>query len=123
MDMEAICLADSATTHTILQSEKYFSQLTKAEGRVGTTSGTSNLIEGFRKTSFMLPNETQFFIKNALYSGKSRKNLLNFNDIQLNGFHIKTTNENDNEYLLITSTISGKKKILEKLHSISITQP
>ena len=119
MDMEDICLADSATTHTILRNEKYFSQLIKAKGNVGTISGTSNLIEGFGKASFMLPNETQVFIKNALYSSKSRRNLLSFKDIRLNGFHIETTNENDNEYLLITSTISGKKNILEKLHSIS----
>ena len=56
MDIEAICLADSATTHTIFQSEKYFLQLTKAEGSIIIIFGTSNLIERFEKASFMLLN-------------------------------------------------------------------
>ena len=54
-------------------------------------------------------------IQNALYSSKSTRNLLSFKDIRLNGFHIETTSENKKEYLLVTSTISGYKKILEKL--------
>ena len=43
-----ICLADCATTHSILQQKKYFfSQLTLAPSNVTTISGPVNLIEGF----------------------------------------------------------------------------
>ncbi|GAV91215.1 hypothetical protein CFOL_v3_34614, partial [Cephalotus follicularis] len=101
MDIRDICIADSATTHTILQSEKYFSHLTIAKANVGTISGASNLIEGSGMTSFVLSNGTQMRITDALYSTKSRRNLLSLKDIHLNGYHIETTNENGKEYLYI----------------------
>ena len=88
INMEDICIADCATTHTILQNLKYFSQLTKTSSHVWTISGTSNIIEGFGKASFILPNETQIHIPDALYSSKSTRNLLSFKDIRLNGFLI-----------------------------------
>lgn len=50
-----------------------------------------------------------------LYSSKSRRNLLSFKDIRLNGFHIETMCEGDTEYLYITSNISCKKHVKEKL--------
>ena len=43
--------------------------------------------------SIMLPNETRFHINDTLYSRKSTKNLLNFKDIHINGYHIETMNE------------------------------
>ncbi|GAV85309.1 hypothetical protein CFOL_v3_28747, partial [Cephalotus follicularis] len=101
MDIEDICIADSATTHTILQSEKYFSHLTIAKANVGTISGTSDLIEGSGMTNFVLSNGTQMRITDALYSKKSRRNLLSHKDIRLNGYHIETINENGKEYLYI----------------------
>ncbi|GAV83413.1 hypothetical protein CFOL_v3_26860, partial [Cephalotus follicularis] len=101
MNIGDICIADSATTHTILQSEKYFSHLTIAKANVGTISGISNLIEGSGMASFVLSNGTQMRITNVLYSTKSRRNLLSFKDIRLNGYHIETTNENGKEYLYI----------------------
>ncbi|GAV73315.1 hypothetical protein CFOL_v3_16801, partial [Cephalotus follicularis] len=100
-----ICIADSATTHTILQNEKYFSHLTIAKANVGTISGTSDLIEGSGMASFVLSNETQIRITDTLYSTKSRRNLLSFKDIRLNGYHIETTNEDGKEYLYITGNI------------------
>ena len=103
IEMEDICIVDCATTHTILQSQKYFSQLTKTNSHVWTVSGTSNIIEGFGKASFILPNKTLIHIQEALYSSKSTRNLLSFKDIRLNGFHVETTNENEKEYFLITS--------------------
>ncbi|GAV69295.1 LOW QUALITY PROTEIN: hypothetical protein CFOL_v3_12796, partial [Cephalotus follicularis] len=80
-----ICIADSATTYTIL-NEKYFSHLTLAKAIIGTISGTSDLIEGsgFWIVSFVLSNGTQIRITNALYSTKSRRNLLSFKDIRRN---------------------------------------
>ena len=117
--MGDICIADCATTHTILQNQKYFSQLTKTNSQVWTISGMSSIIEGFGKASFILLNETQIHIPKALYSSKSTRNLLSFKDIHLNDFHVETTSEGGKEYLLITSTTSGYKKILEKLSSVT----
>ncbi|GAV63559.1 hypothetical protein CFOL_v3_07077, partial [Cephalotus follicularis] len=101
MNIGDICIADSATTHTILQNEKYFSHLTIVKANVGTISGTSDLIEGSGMVRFVLSNGTQMRIIDALYSTKSRRNLLSFKNIRLNGYHIETTNENDKEYLYI----------------------
>ncbi|GAV92772.1 hypothetical protein CFOL_v3_36150, partial [Cephalotus follicularis] len=101
MDIEDICIADSATTHTILHSEKYFSHLTIAKANVETISGTSDLIVGSGIASFVLSNGTQMRITDALYSTKSRRNLLSFKDIRRNDYHIETTNENGKEYLYI----------------------
>ena len=46
---------------------------------------------------------------------KSKRNLLNFKDIYRNGYHIETMNEDNVEYIYITSVISGQKLIMEKL--------
>ena len=63
----------------------------------------------------MLSNGTRFHINDALYSSKSKRNLLNFKDIYRNGYHIETMNEDNVEYFYITSIISGQKLIMEKL--------
>ncbi|GAV84233.1 hypothetical protein CFOL_v3_27677, partial [Cephalotus follicularis] len=89
------------------------------KANVGTISGTSDLIEGSRMTSFVLSNRTQMRITDALYSTESRRNLLSFKDIRLNGYHIETINENDKEYLYIIGNASGRKQILEKLPELS----
>ncbi|GAV86355.1 hypothetical protein CFOL_v3_29786, partial [Cephalotus follicularis] len=89
------------------------------KANVGTISGTTELIEGSGMTSFVLSNRTQMRITYALYSTKSRRNLLSFKDIRLNGYHIETTNENGKEYLYITGNASGRKQILEKLFGLS----
>ncbi|GAV57648.1 hypothetical protein CFOL_v3_01185, partial [Cephalotus follicularis] len=89
------------------------------KANVGTISGTSDLIEGSGMASFVLSNGTQMHITDALYSTKSRRNLLSFKDIRLNGYHIEITNENDKEYLYITGNASGQKQILEKLPELS----
>ncbi|GAV57448.1 hypothetical protein CFOL_v3_00985, partial [Cephalotus follicularis] len=89
------------------------------KANVGTISGTSDLIEGSRMVSFVLLNGTQIRITCALYSRKSRRNLLSFKDIHLNGYHIETTNENDKEYFYITGNVSDRKQILEKLLRLS----
>jgi hypothetical protein len=40
----------------------------------------------------MLPKETKFYIDDALYSSKCRRNLISFKDIRLDDYHVKTTN-------------------------------
>lgn len=44
LNTEDVCLADSPTTHTILQNKKYFSHPTKIEENIDIISETSNLI-------------------------------------------------------------------------------
>ena len=115
-----VCLADCVTTHTILREKKlYFFNLITTNTGVSTISDTSNLIEGSERVNRVLPNGTRFHINDALYSSKSRRNLLSFKDIRRNGYHIETMNEGNNECLYITSIISGKKIVTEKLSAFS----
>ena len=96
-----ICLADYATTHTILRDKRYFFNLTLTNASVSTISGISNLIEGSKRANITLPNETKFHINDALYSSKSTRNLLSFKDIRKNGYHIETMNKSNKESLYI----------------------
>ncbi|GAV58447.1 hypothetical protein CFOL_v3_01981, partial [Cephalotus follicularis] len=89
------------------------------KANVGIIDGTLDLIEGSGMASFMLSNETQIRITYALYSTKSRRNLLSFKDIRLNGYHIEITNENGKEYIYITGNASSRKQILKKLSELS----
>ena len=113
-----ICLAYSATTHSILQQKKYFSQLTLAPSNVTTISSPVNLIEGSGRATIILPGGTIFHLQDALYSTQSKCNLLSFKDIRWNGYHLETMSDETTEFLLITATHDGKKCILEKLRSL-----
>ena len=113
------CLADCATTHTILLDKKYISTFTLAQSNVHTISGHVDLIKGSGRATVILPKGTKFQIEDALHSNKSSRNLLSFKDIRRNGYHIETMNHDENEYLLITSIIYGEKNILEQLSSLS----
>jgi hypothetical protein len=97
------CLVDSGTTNTILKNKKYFSQLSSVETHVNIISDISNLIEGSGRACILLPEGTKLIIKDALYSSKSRRNLLSFKDIRCNCYHIETMTENNIEYLQITT--------------------
>lgn len=88
---EDMCLADSATTHTILKDKKYFSYLVMQEANVCTISGTTKIIEGSGRANILLPEGTILHINIALYSSKSHRNLLSFKDIRSNGYHIERT--------------------------------
>ena len=110
-----ICLIDSATTHTILKNLTYFSYLKRQTTSVSTICGNAKLIEGSGRAHIILPKGTKLVIEEALYSEKSQRNLLSFKDIRKNGYHIETTNEGNVEYLCITTIVSGKKSVLERL--------
>ena len=90
---EDICLADSATTHTILKDKKYFLHLIVSDANVNTISGSTKLIKGSGRVTILLPKGTNFIIDNALFSMKSQRNLLSFKDIRRNGYHIETVSE------------------------------
>ena len=113
------CLADCATTHTILRDKKYFSNFTLPQSNVHTISGSVNLIKGSGKATTILSKGTKLQIEDSLYSNTSSRNLLSFKDIRRHRYHIETMNHDANEYLLITSIISGQKCILEQLSSLS----
>ena len=102
-----ICLADSATIHTILRDQKYFCHITLLEANVNTISGPTDLIDGSGRATIMLPCGTIFHINDALYSVRSRRNMLSFKDIRHNGYHIETTSNNNKEYLCITHIVSS----------------
>ncbi|XP_074267237.1 uncharacterized protein LOC141590558 [Silene latifolia] len=116
---EELCIADSATTHTILKNMKYFSHLTMKKTSVSTISGSTNIIEGSGRASILLPWGTKIEVVDALYSPKSQRNLLSFKDIRRNGYHIETISEGNNEFLQITSITQGTKHVIEKLPTFS----
>ena len=93
--------------------------MTLIKANISTISGTTNLVEGSRRANIMLPNGTRFHINDALYFKKSRRNLLSFKDIYINGYLIETMNGDNVKYLYITSIISGQKLIMEKLLAFS----
>ncbi|KAM1645147.1 hypothetical protein ACFXTN_006338 [Malus domestica] len=115
---EVSCLADSATTHNILRERHYFTNLIPKKAHLTTFSGSSNLIEGYRKTCIMLSNGTILTIKEALYSPRSGRTLLSFRDIRDNQYHIETNEDNGSEFLCITSYEYGQKHIHEKLERL-----
>ena len=79
-----MCLADSASTHTIIKDKKYFSSLKIKDyaGSVSTISGNAKIIMGSGIMKFSMPGGTIFEIDDALYSPKSHRNLLSFKDIR-----------------------------------------
>jgi GAG-pre-integrase domain len=111
-------LVDSGTINTILKNKKYFSQLSTAETHVNIIYSISNLTEGSRRAYILLPKGTKLIINDALYSSKSRKNLLSFKDIRRNGYHIETMTENNIEYLQIITIKYGQKIILKKMEAL-----
>ena len=77
------------------------------------------MIEGFGKTIIILPRGKKFTIDNVLFSSQLKRNLLSFNDISCNCYHIETDIKNEIEYFYIIYTVSNEKRILEKLHVLS----
>ena len=63
----------------------------------------------------MLPCDMIFHINDALYSVRSKRNMLSFKDIRYNEYHIETTYNNNKEYLCITHVVSSQKLVVEKL--------
>ena len=53
-----IYLVDSVMTHTILKHKQYFSNMRMMKAKENTISGSTDLIEGFRRANIMLHNRT-----------------------------------------------------------------
>ena len=114
-----ICLAICATAHTIIRDQKCFSHITLVEVNVNTISSHADLIDGSWRAIIMLSCGTIFHINDALYSVRSKRNMLSFKDIRYNGYHIETTYNNNKEYLCITHIVSSQKLVVEKLPAFS----
>ncbi|KAM1696926.1 hypothetical protein ACFX13_031798 [Malus domestica] len=104
---EVSCLADSATTHTILHECIYFTNFIPKNAPLTTLSDPSNLIERYGKTPIILSTGTILTIDEALYSPRSGRTLLSFKDIRDNNYHAETHIENEVEFLCITSYEHG----------------
>ena len=65
MNKDDECLANYATTDTILWNKRYFLELTLIKANVSFISGTTNLVEGSGRANITLPNETRFHINDA----------------------------------------------------------
>lgn len=100
-----MCLAESASTHTILKDRKYFSYVIVNNANVSTICGSTKMIEGSERVDIVLHRGTKLIIENALLSIKSQRNLLSFKDIRQNGYHIETVSEGDMEYPCITKIV------------------
>ena len=73
------------------------------------------IIEGSGRAHILLPNGNHLFIKNALYSSNSRRNLLSFKDIRMNEYYIETKNNKGNkEFLCTISNVGSQNLTLEK---------
>jgi hypothetical protein len=73
--------------------------LSLVETHINIISGISNLIEGSDRACILLPEGIKLIINDVLYSSKFRKNLLSFEDIRRNSYHIEIMTENNIEYL------------------------
>ena len=66
------CIADCATTHTILRDKKYFSNISLVKSNVNTILGLVDLIQGFGKATIILPSGTKIHINDVFYFAKSK---------------------------------------------------
>ena len=64
------CLVDCASIHTIFHHKKYFFNLLLVKSNVKTISSPVDLIQGFEKTTIILPSGTKIHINDALCSTK-----------------------------------------------------
>lgn len=86
---------------------------------ISTIAGIANLIEGHGQAHILLPKGTHLELSDALYSPSSKRSLLSFKDIRLDGFHVETKGEGNQEFLNIVEITQGHKKVLETIPALS----
>ena len=114
-----ILIVDSGSSHTILRDKRYFINLTLRNANISTIAGIASLIEGYGQAHVLLPNGTHLEISDDLYSPSSKRSLLSFKDIRLNGFHVETKGEGNREFLHVTEIAQGHKRVLETIPALS----
>ena len=93
----SVCLIVE-TTHSILRDKEYFTNLTLRKANVHTILVPVKIIEGFGHATIMLPNGTTLHLEDALLSSRSNRNLLSFQDIRRNRYHLETLNAKKNDF-------------------------
>ena len=81
---------------------------------MSTSPSRGVTIEGSEHNTIMLSNGITLHLEDALLSSRSNRNLLSFQYVCRNGYHLETLNANKNDFLCITSYKNGIKTILEK---------
>jgi hypothetical protein len=114
---EEICLVDSYTTNSILRVTKYFHTLTQRSKNVLTIAGHDVMIVGSRRAIIMFLNGSHVMIEYALLYPGSTHTLISFRDIQKNGLHVCTHEDNKEKFLLITKSFGYDHKVLERIPS------
>ena len=115
-----VFVMDSGSSHTISRDKRYFLNLTMKNAKYQYyCEYIASLIEGYGQANILLPKGTHLEISDALYSPSSKRSLLSFKDIQMNGFHIETKGEGKKESLQIIEIGQGYKKVLETIHALS----
>ncbi|KAG7557098.1 Reverse transcriptase RNA-dependent DNA polymerase [Arabidopsis suecica] len=89
------------------------------DDQLDTIADIASLIEGHGQAHILLSKGTHLEISDALYSPSSKRSLLSFKDIRLNGFHIETKGEGNKEFLNIIEITQGHKKVLETIPALS----
>ena len=106
---EELYLVDSGTTNFILREIKYFQTLTKKQGNILIITGRDATIVSTSRATIVLPMGTHITIEDALLYPDSKRTLLSYRDIRQNGFHIEIGDDNNEEFLLITThTLANK---------------
>jgi hypothetical protein len=114
---EEMCLVDSCTTNSILREKKYFQTLTQRPGNVLTIVGRDATIVGSSRATITFSNGTQITIEDALLYPDSTRTLISFRDIQKSGLHVRTHEDNKEEFLLITKSSGYGHEVLETIPS------
>ena len=105
-----IALLDSATTHTILRSPKYF----KFEGHratwhtsdIVTIAGRRNFRYKEGQARVLLPGGIPILCERAMYSPNAPRSLISYRDLRANGIYITTTQVNGEEVLELRRGLS-----------------
>jgi hypothetical protein len=83
-----------------------------------TIAGRDTNIVGSGRATIVLPMGTQAIIKNVLLYPDSTRTLLSYRDINKNGSHVITHEENNEDFLHIIKKNGDGHDILERIHSI-----
>ena len=109
------CLVDSAATHSILRETKYFTTLRKRDESILTIAGSNGRIVGSGQATVVLPMGTRIFIQEAFLYPSAERTLLTFKDIRRCGYHLTTTSEGGEEFLLMTFSKDDETAVVQKM--------
>ena len=109
-----MCLVDSCTTNTILREVRSFQTLTKRKGIVLIIALHDIMLVGPEKATITLPMGTQINIVEALLYPDLTHTLLSYSDIRENRIHMKTYEENKEEFLLSQRILDKAKRHLKR---------